>query len=213
MKNVLIFLGGAVVGAFGALVWLRKDFQEKLEETEAKINAVESQVEANTEKVKKNSEKVQNTTKKLAKKARDYSKMCEKLEYKAADGPKSDLEALIREDRDETEAAEDEDDLPFEEASEGPAREPYAISDQDFIHGSKEDFEKVTIFYYREDNVLAEEDGTVIEDWKYNVGEDWKDYIGKFVDDEAFIRNEKTSTDYNIVCEDMKYSDEFGDDE
>ena len=213
MKNLLIFLGGAVCGAVGALWYLRKDYQDKLEEAEARLNAIEEQVEENTKVVEKNAEKITKTTAKLAKKARDYSKMCEKLKYKDENGPVSAIEALVREDRDSGESAEEEDDLPFEGPSEGLNDVPYEISDKDFIHDGKEDYDKVTLFYYRGDDVLAEEDGTVVEDWTYNVGENWKDAIGKFVDDEAFIRNERRSTDYNIVCEDMSYSDEFGDPE
>ena len=61
-----------------------------------------------------------------------------------------------------------------------------------------------------QDDILAEEEGTVIEDPKYLVGEDWKKHIGKYVEDEAFIRNERVTTDYNIVCENLTYADEFG---
>lgn len=213
MKNILIFLGGAVCGAVGALWYLRKDYEAKLEEAEVRLNAVEEQVEENTKKVEENTKKITKNASKLAKKARDYSKMCEKLQYKDENGPVSAVEALIREDREKDESVDQEDDLPFEGPSEGLNDVPYGISDKDFIHDGKEDFDKVTIFYYRGDDVLAEEDGTVIEDWKYNVGEDWKDQVGRFVDDEAFIRNERTGTDYNIVCEDMSYTDEFGEDE
>ena len=213
MKNLLIFLGGAVCGAVGALWYLRKDYEAKLEEAEVRLNAVEEQVEENIKVVEKNAEKITKTTAKLAKKARDYSKMCEKLQYKDENGPVSAVEALIREDREKDESVDQEDDLPFKGPSEGLNDVPYGISDKDFIHDGKEDFDKVTIFYYRGDDVLAEEDGTVIKDWKYNVGEDWKDQIGRFVDDEAFIRNERIGTDYNIVCEDMSYTDEFGEEE
>lgn len=210
MKEILIFVGGAIVGAAGALFWLRKDFEEKLEEAQSRIETVEEQIDENTKKVEKNAEKIKSTTAKLNKKVRDYSKMCEKNGYSAKKGSQSDVEALIRDDRNDGEESEGEDDLPFEGPSEGIADNPYPISEDDYIYTNKEDFEKVTLFYYRGDGVLAEEDGTVVEDWRYNVGEDWQDSIGKFTEDEAFIRNEKLSTDYNIVCEDLNYSDEFG---
>lgn len=213
MKNLLVFLAGAIVGAGGTLLWLRKDFNEKLEEERCRVDELEKKIDNNTEQVKKNTEKVQKTTKNLAKKARNYNKMCEDLQYKNAEESVSGPEALIREDRDDRDVEDDADDLPFLEHSDAPkeglADEPYAISEKDFIHDEKEDFDKVTLFYYADD-ILAEEDGTVIEDPKYLVGNNWKDYIGKYVDDEAFVRNERVSTDYNIVCEDLRYSDEFG---
>lgn len=216
MKNVLIFVGGMVVGAAGALFWLRKEFNAKLEEAQMRIETIEKEVEDNTKKVEKNSKKINSTTAKMNRKVREYNKMCEKHGYSTENSDKSDVEALIRDSRKDLDSEDGDDDLPFEEPSspsEGIASEPYAISDKDFIYGNKEDFEKVTVFYYRGDDILAEEDGTVIEDWRYNVGEDWKDAIGKFIEDEAYIRNEKLSTDYNIVCEDLNYSDEWGEEE
>ena len=213
MKEVFIFLGGVVVGAAGAIFWLRKEFEGKLEEAEMRLDAVEKQVDKNTKTVKENAEKVTKNAAKLNKKVREYNKMCEKHGYSAQNTSESGVEALVREERVKNVSDDDADDVPFIGPSEGPSDEPYAISDTEFIHDEKESYSKVTLFYYRGDDILAEEDGTVVEDWKYNVGDDWKEYISKFVEDEAFIRNDRISTDYNIVCEDMSYSDEFGDDE
>lgn len=213
MKEIIIFLGGVVVGAAGAVFWLRKEFEGKLEEAEMRLDAVEKQVDENTKTVEKNAEKVTKNAAKLNKKVREYNKMCEKHGYSAQNTSESGVEALVREERVKNVSDDDADDVPFTGPSEGPSDEPYAISDTEFIHDEKENYTKVTLFYYRGDDILSEEDGAVVEDWKYNVGEDWKEYIGKFVEDEAFIRNDRISTDYNIVCEDMSYSDEFGDDE
>ena len=215
MRGFIIFVTGAAFGAAGTLMWLRKDFDEKLEEAKYQLNNVEKRIDENTEKVEKRSKRTQRTIDILNKKVKEYEAEIKKLQYGAVEGSQSGVEALVREDRDSGVSGDGEDDLPFTARPDGPKEglvdTPYPISERDFIDDGKEDFDKVTLFYYTDD-VLSEEDGAVIEDPGYLLGEDWKDSIGKFVPGEAFIRNEKRGTDYNVVCEEMRYSDEFRED-
>jgi hypothetical protein len=91
---------------------------------------------------------------------------------------------------------------------EGPIDEPYGISVDDFLVGNKE-FDKTTLTYYKGDGVLATEEGDVVEDIPYILGEFWEQNIGKYEDSVAYIRNERAGTDYEVVCEDRNYTDDY----
>ena len=87
------------------------------------------------------------------------------------------------------------------------AKAPYVISLEDFSDGN-EHFDKVTLMYYTEDDILCYEDNE-----EEDIITNEEPLIGvnnlSFGEDEMaiYIRNELTATDYEIIRLDMSYSE------
>ena len=195
-KYVMTFIGGAVVGAAGILLWLRKDYNKKIEEavTEHEQKAAEAKKEAEQAKKELESEK-KNADVRL------QNELSRRLGYTG-----DAAEVMTRKaDRRDSRASER-----HSESNVGSLPEPYGISGDDFLYDNKE-FSKITLMYYKGDGVLATEDGTPVEDVRIVLGNSWKDEIGKYDDDVAYIRNEKAGSDYEVVCEDLEYAQVYGD--
>ena len=201
-KYVMTFISGAIIGAGGVLLWLRKDYNKKVEEAAAEMErkAIEAKKEA--ENAKKELEEVKkNADEKL------YSELQERLGYTG----------------DAAEVQTRKADTSENNASQGPSGKyykigskltenivpPFGISGEDFLL-NKKDFSKITLLYYRLDGVLATEDGTEVQDINYVLGKDWMNEVGKYDDGVAYIRNERTGSDYEVIIEDLSYASEFG---
>ena len=188
-KYVAAFGIGAVLGAAGTLLWLRKEYNKKVEEA-----VVEQQKKQEVE-----TKKIEPITKDDVKQAQEtdknFNKAYEKMnrELLKRHGYTSDeAESVVREE------------LPADEKE-----TLYGISDEDFLMSKREN-DKVTLVYYEGDNVLATEDGTVVEDVLYVLGPHWMKEVGKYEGDAAYIRNERAGADYEIIVQHMNYSDEYG---
>lgn len=68
------------------------------------------------------------------------------------------------------------------------------------------DYEVCSLTYYA-DNVLAYDDGEVIENVEEVVGEDALNCFGQFEDDSVHVRNHSRRVDYEILARVDKYSD------
>lgn len=195
-KYVATFILGAVTGAGGILLWLRKDYNKKIEEEVALREKKSKELEKENKELKKDLEAEKNKADEKV-----YNELRERLGY-SGDAAEVMTRKPVR---------------THSTASQGPSTSDiprsekiYGISDEDFLLTNK-DFDKISLFYYTEDDVLALENGQVIEDVPYILGDKWKDEIGKHDPDAAFIRNENTGADYEINIEQMRYSDEYGD--
>lgn len=100
---------------------------------------------------------------------------------------------------DDDEEEEDEDLYPFEEAD-----TPISIDSDKFSSDTLHD--KVTLLYFRKDNLLlvADEDEE-FEDPEKFLGDSWDEAIGEFESGVAYIRNDKNLTDYEIIEENGHY--------
>ena len=181
-KYVATFVGGAVIGALGTLLWLRKEYNKKVEE--AVIENEKRNAANETKKVKDIEEKAE-------KKA--YERVNQEL-LKRHGYTSDDAESVVR------------DKLPDDMGPETP----YGISGDDYLMTRRE-YDKVSLMYY-DDGVLACEDGTVVEDILYVLGPNWMKEIGKYDEDTAYIRNDRSGADYEVICEHMTYSDMHGED-
>lgn len=185
-KYVATFAAGAVLGALGTLLWLRKEYNKKIEEAVVeKTQKIESK---KVEKITKEDIDQAKETDKAFEKA--YEKMNREL-IKRHGYSGDDAETIVR------------DELPDDQKE-----SPYGISDEDFLLTNRE-YNKIALLYY-DDGVLATEDGTVVEDVLYVLGPHWMMEVGKYEDDTAYIRNDRIGSDYEIIIEHLNYADEYG---
>ena len=211
-QGTLIFVAGAVTGSIASLFYLRKEFDKKVEEEIVARDRIKTEFnDKETEKQR----------------IREAAQMDSKTSRAIAEreGYSSDtVSAMIRETRTEPSRGlrnnyigpnkvvfsidenGDVDDSP----SEGPVDEPYGISSEDFI-GTRPEYDKTTLTFYMNDLIMANEEGDVIQDPAYLVGEreEWMREVGTSEDNIAYIRNEKIATDYEIICENKSYTDDW----
>lgn len=83
-----------------------------------------------------------------------------------------------------------------------------AIDDEEFDNNPG--FNKDKLVFYEADRVLATENGTVIENGYLLIGNDWEEEVGHYGFRTAYIRNNKSATDYEIYVEACAYADEWG---
>jgi len=213
-QGTLIFLSGAVAGAIGSLFYLRGEFEKKVEEEcavrEMAIKDLQKQ-QANLEKELKNTyNQIDSKTSKAISESEGYSS--------------DTVTAMIREPRTERPRAlktqntgsknvvfsidenGEVDDFPKED----PIDIPYGITSEDFL-ATRQEYDKTTLTFYMNDQVLANEDGDIVEDPRYLIGEreDWMKEVGHSEDNVAYIRNEKIGVDYEIICEYKSYTDDW----
>lgn len=84
--------------------------------------------------------------------------------------------------------------------------EPWVISEEDFDAADNQ-YEKVGLYYYLVDDVICDDDGSLIENWGLLVGDLLEDsgWIDECADnpssaDKIFIRNPKLSMDYVVTA-------------
>lgn len=95
---------------------------------------------------------------------------------------------------------------PISPPEDGFFEPPYGISDEKFyVKDGK--FSKKTLIYYAKDDTFTDECATLCANVSLLVGEKWRTEVGKFEENVAFIRNEKISTDFEIIVENDSYGD------
>lgn len=98
---------------------------------------------------------------------------------------------------------EDDDVMKWERSFE----DPYVITIAEFME-DKQEFDKITINYYDEDNTLSDERDGIINDVERLIGADNLEHFGKGSDNEhtVYIRNERMSTDWEVVRDMRSYA-------
>ena len=103
-----------------------------------------------------------------------------------------------------------EDDGPPEDPPENDLQyeEPFVISREEFDEGYPH-FDKITITYYENDDVLADEQDEVIPDIEAVVGYDSLGRFGDMSDDDCvvYVRNGRLGADYEIVLAQESYTE------
>jgi len=118
----------------------------------------------------------------------------------------------------------DENDEPIEEFNEEQdfssaqidvlktAQRPYVITAQQFVDEER-DFSKVTVTYFTVDDVLMDEDHTVIDMIDDTIGDESLACFGAAGSPSnlVYVRNENLQIDYEVIREDLSYEiDELG---
>lgn len=205
MKNLLIFLFGASVGAVGTLFYLRKGIKKQLEtiENEAKNAAKEGQ---NKEKEdgkedKKNEDQGQNGS--------DLPFVMEEKDVPNAlkENIKVQYNKIINDNYRGHSPVPVTGTMSSNETESGC----FEIDMDEYMYDKSN--EKDRLVYYRGDRIMATERGTIIPNPADLVGTTWENCVGNYADRTAFIRNARLVTDYEIYVEDGLYTDEYGDED
>lgn len=200
--GILLFFAGAVVGSVGTLFGLRADYKKKLsEEVASRDMAIRALKDDNRQKDYEISESNRKVSEKVS------TEISKRLGYS-----QDDVSAMVRNAPTAHSVASQKkiEDLDVENMhpSEGNSDIPYGISVEDFLLGAKE-YDKTTLTFYDGDQVLATENGDVVEDVNYILGPDWRNYIGKYEDNISYVRNENAGTDYEVIVEQKNYTDDW----
>lgn len=189
-KNVLMFLGGALIGSTLTYLFI-KDKYEKIAEDE--IQSVKDEYSKTYEAKKKISE-LKEAKSELADKifasykqtANEYNHPNEAVRYN-----------IFKNEREIEENAEDDTEEYSDHPTEGIAEEPYTIS-PDLFDNDKKYFDKITLEYYEGNDMLVEEITNEPVDIDYAIGRESLRMFGEFEKDLVYVRNERISTDYEV---------------
>ena len=198
--KILIFSIGVAVGAIAAVYVLNEHLDNKYyelynyhdldsdEETAVTLEDDEPRLGAPTEfKPRDQKVLVQNRYEKIAK---NYNEL---------------RQHPVDSDEDEDEPM---DNYPIENVRTKSNKEPYVISIEEFSE-ERENFDKVTVYYYQEDDTLCDDNEEVITDVLRFIGSDALTCFGDESDDEnvVYIRNEPMEIDYEVIRLTKSYSE------
>lgn len=227
MKNLLIFLFGAAVGAAGTFIYFRKDIKEELKNAENTGSDAGSNGENSSENSSESGENVpfivdengQKTEKIVAAgSVVSGSGLGINPNYKAKipyntlfEGSESTSGGMFSDPRESGIFGQTRDDEDLEGGFIGHDETDggvFEIDKDDF--NADDGYEQERLVYYRGDRIMCTEDGTVVTNPFILVGGEWDKCVGNYADHTAFIRNARLVTDYEIFVEDGLYSDEYG---
>lgn len=203
MKNLLIFLFGASVGAVGTLFYLRKGIKKQLE-------TIENEARNSGNSSDDGEKKEENSAENGAKESNIPFEMKEdRLPNALKETTKVQYNKIVEDNyrgRPPVPITESNGNSVGMDESDGGC---FEIDIDDFMHD--ESNEKVRLVYYRGDRIMATENGTILTNPAMFVGTTWENCVGNYADHTAFIRNARLVTDYEIYVEDGLYTDEYGD--
>ena len=223
-KNVIIFLSGALIGAGGTYLYMKKIQADIIEGMSKElIKNAESEPEKSSDDISEEPSKdnpheiaQQNDILKETIKREGYTHYADMYENEKKNDPNAPkiqvypLKELIngygdilgyREQLDES---EEEDGVVLEKLPKRGKEEPYTITPDEF--GENESYQQINLTYYA-DGKLADEDDRIIEDIDGEIGFDNLDKFGEYEDDALFIRNDFYRCDYEILLDHRNYDD------
>lgn len=141
----------------------------------------------------------------------DYENVLEGLEYiehsdevvvEDEEAAEAEEEEVV-ETEEETEFASE-----YQEEYERDRSQPYIITVKEFME-DRDEYDKTTITYFEDDDVLCDEREEVIPNVEYTVGNDALTKFGELSEDKniVYVRNERTSTDFEIVRDRRSYAE------
>lgn len=90
------------------------------------------------------------------------------------------------------------------EEAEKSVEKPYVIAPEEFW---EEDYPTITLTYFEEDEILADEHDKIIKNVDELVGEDFADHFGEYEEDSVHIRNDEMGVVYEILRDYGSYED------
>ena len=211
--GVVLFVSGAVLGAVGSLFYLRKEFNKKVEE---EVAARDMAIRELKRKNKEVDQELKNTNYRFNQEV--SSELSKRLGYSVdnvsaltRNAPTTHSEGSQRasKGREDVIYSVDENGEVEDYPSEKPNPIPYGLSSIDDFLLSHKEYDKTTLTWYDKDGVLATENGDVVEDVLFILGPDWQSEIGRLETGIAYIRNERAGTDYEVIVEDKKYTEDW----
>lgn len=196
IKNLAFAVGGLLVGGIAGFLIGKKVTSEKYESIiDIEIAAVKNHYADKASKVTKTG---------------DYStpeKAAEKFGVTLNDYRPDDSQ-------DETIAQDaiieyEPDDMPDISMLDRSDEAPYIITIDEYNEDHAHDYDKLTLTYYEEDDVLADDDDSAVEDPDNLVGEDALTKFGQWSKDKniVYVRNEDISTDFEIIRKAGSYAE------
>lgn len=207
MIKLIYFLGGVVVGVAATYIAMRKvteqEIQEEIEAFKESYKPVQVITSSNQTKMTPRDIAAENAKKKAE--LFEMTDIVEKQNYNLFSKPPRaiDIHNGIDEGEDlEVYTEEDDPGGPRE----GVADKPYTISQDDFVNGERY-FDKITLNYYDDKALIEEISGEIVDDIDAAVGWDSLTKFGEYEEDVVFVRNERTSTDYEVIRQHRDYND------
>lgn len=212
-KILLSFLGGAATGALICFAILKEKYEELANE---EIENIKDYYQKEMEKIDDayeeeldnlintmNRDMYEHDKREGTKTYVDYVKKYspdEIVKDKYYDMPYPDVIDEDYHEDDELPEDSPENDLQYEK--------PFVISREEFDEGYPH-FDKITITYYAEDDVLADEQDEIISDIEAVVGYDSLSRFGDMSDDDCvvYVRNGRLGADYEIILTQESYSE------
>lgn len=207
MIRVLYFLGGVVVGAAATYLILRKKTEQEIqEEIEAfKENYKPVRVITSSNQTEKTAKDLAAENEKKKAELFQMTDIVEKQNYNLFSKPPRAIDIHNGIDEGEDLRVYSEEDDPGS-PREDLAEKPYTISQDDFVNGERY-FDKITLNYYDDKTLIEEISGEIIDDIDAAVGWDSLTKFGEYEEDVVFVRNERTSTDYEVIRQYRNYKD------
>lgn len=213
MKTVLSFAVGAAVGAAATYILLKNKFEKQAQDdinemrTEFKKrgHALLEELQSDLNDVLSGTEETSNVEegKKIFSSsiAQDKRPINEIVDYSGYSKTNKKGEKVIddyyEEGEEDLDYLESESEVP--PPREGLADHQYPITEEQFSNEYLY-YDKYTWLYYEGNDTLVSEDDEIMNDEIHNtVGDHFLDYIGKEEPDTAYIRNERISSDFQII--------------
>lgn len=99
------------------------------------------------------------------------------------------------------------DEVMNEKEEENKVEKPYVIAPEEFW---EEDYPTITLTYFEEDEILADEHDKIIKNVDELVGEDFAEHFGEYEEDSVHIRNDEMGVVYEILRDYGSYEDYMG---
>lgn len=215
MKNLLIFLFGAAVGAAGTFIYFRKDIKEELKNAENMSSDGSMKGENGEEEPFIVDENGQKTEKIVAagsviegSRGAIKAKIPYNTLFQGSENTSGGIFSDPRESGIFSQTRDDEDPEAGFIGNDETDGGVFEIDKEDF--NADDGYEQERLVYYRGDRIMCTEDGTIVTNPFILVGGEWDKCVGNYADHTAFIRNSRLVTDYEIFVEDGLYSDEYG---
>lgn len=202
MKALLYFVGGVVVGSAATFLLIRDHFEKQKEEEIASVKESYSKTHGIvfTENTKKDTEMAEKNTRIKAEMITNGNIISENRYSDKNRMTQYNLFSNPPDAKDIHNGIDEGEDLKVDPGGpkEGLASKPYVISPEEFIN-EQPYFDKITLEYYQDDvlcNAINEE---IITDIDTAIGRDSLNHFGEYEEDVVYVRNEKWSTDYEII--------------
>lgn len=190
MKNVLIFLAGAGIGASVTWYFVKKHYEKKADD---EINDVVTRFKAYRDQLEEIHIGVpdENPNPNYERDSRANNVV--------------NMERPVHSDSEE-ELSNGIIDNPIG-SNEGVA--PYVISEEEF---GEEDYDQKTLYWYYRDNILATDEDIEVEDKFTTVGDALEEFKKDRYIERVLVRNEQDETDYEILISEKHFYEVTGGD-
>lgn len=198
VKEALIFIAGGAIGSLITyMIISRKDFENKEKEISEIRSYYNNEFKSMIlkEKELKNDEKDE----KSAENEPNYVQEVKNI-------VKKNLKPIITDIRNSENG--------FENDMNEPKVKGSIVVDKSLISATEfaedEDYDKVTLYYFVEDDLFTDIDYGIVNNGVDLVGRAMLDHVGMYEDDVLYVRNESLSADYEVIFQHNSYSEMFG---